>query len=361
VGVAGGTVPAAAPASLAPGRSRIAVTPFANRTGDPGADWLSQGLPEMLTTDLARVQGLQVISSQRLQDLLAAAGKGDLKELDRGASTQLGLYAGAGVVVNGAIYKAGARYRVDAQAYDTTTGEVLAAHRAEGTDIFRIADELGSGLKKGLRVESPGKGGEAPLVATTFPEAYRLFNQGLKQYQGARFTEAEQAFRGSLGIDPDFASAQLRLGMSLLLSGKTDEGLGWIQSAAGRADSLPERERVLAAAIQEAFSPAAGERKTVLIKALSERYPQDPESLFWRAEALSGSRGREVEAIRILRQAVDRNPNDALAVTSLARHLEELGLKQDAEVILKDFQERTAPPSGPAPPPPVPVPPSSKP
>ena len=109
---AAGAIPAG-PASFLPSRSRIAVTPFANRTGDRASDWLSQGLPEMLTTDLARVPGLQVISSQRLQDLLSAAGKGDLKELDRGATTQLGRYAGAGVAVNGTIFKAGEKYRVD--------------------------------------------------------------------------------------------------------------------------------------------------------------------------------------------------------------------------------------------------------
>ena len=83
-------------------------------------------------------------------------------------------------------------------------------------------------------------------MATASPEAYRLFTEGLRQYKGARFAEATKAFRQSLAIDPDFASSQLRLGMSLLLSGKTDEGMGWIHRAASRADLLPERERALA-------------------------------------------------------------------------------------------------------------------
>jgi TolB-like protein/tRNA A-37 threonylcarbamoyl transferase component Bud32 len=359
-GGAPGAIPGADSASFTAGRTRIAVTPFANRSGDAGADWLSQGLPEMLTTDLARVPGLQVISSQRLQDLLQAAGRGEVKDLDRGAATQLGRYAGAGVVVNGSIFKEGGSYRIDVQAYDTATGEVLTAHRAEGTDIFKIADDLGSGLKKGLQMGAPGKGAP-PLVATSSPEAYRLFTQGLKLYQGLRFPEAAEAFRGSLRIDPEFASSQLRLGMSLLLSGKAEEGIGWIRRAAGQADRLPERERALAAAIQEAFSPGEGGKKMVFIQELSDRYPRDPESLFWRAEALSGREGGRFEAIRILHQALDQNPNDALAVTSLARRLEELGLKQDAQVILQDFQKRNSAPPGGVQPPAAPLPPPSRP
>jgi len=355
-----GAISDTASASFMAARNRIAVTPFANRSGDPAADWLSQGLPEMLTTDLARVPGLQVISSQRLQDLIQAAGRGEMKDLDPGAATQLGRYAGAGVVVNGSIFKEGGSYRIDAQAYDTATGEVLTAHRAEGTDLFKIADELGSGLKKGLQVGSPGKGGP-PLVATSSPDAYRLFSEGQKLYQAVRFPEAAEAFRGSLRIDPEFASSQLRLGMSLLLSGKSEEGIGWIRRAAGHADRLPERERVLAGAIQEAFTPGEDGKKTVFIQQLSDRYPQDPESLFWRAEALSGRVGGRFDAIRILHQALDQNPNDALALTALARHLEELGLKQDAELILQDFQKRRAASSGGVQPPAAPLPPPLKP
>jgi eukaryotic-like serine/threonine-protein kinase len=360
-------LPASAGAATRANRSRIAVTPFVNRSGDTGADWLSQGLPEMLTTDLARVPGLQVISSQRLQDLLAAAGRGTASELDRGATAQLGRYAGAGVVVNGSIYKAGKSYRVDVQACDTETGEVLTAHRAEGPDIFRIADELGEGLKSGLQMGSQG-GESVQVVATSSPDAYRFFSEGLRLYQQASFAPATEAFRHSLRIDPEFASSQLRLGMSLFLSGKAEEGLGWIRRAAERADRLPDRERILAEAIVPAFAEGKGPGGPDRFQEMAERYPDDPEGLFWQAESMSGHAGRQLEVIKILHRAVDQDPTDALAISSLARHLQELGLKQDAAAILQDFQKRRpSPPAGPAAaapaehPPAPPLPPPQKP
>jgi tetratricopeptide (TPR) repeat protein len=311
----------------------------------------------MLTTDLARVPGLQVISSQRLQDLLSAAGKVEMKDLDRGASTQLGRYAGAGVVVNGSIFKIGKGYRVDVQAYDTATGEVLTAHRAEGSDIFKIADELGSGLKKGLQVGPLGKGAP-PEIATSSPEAYRSFSDGLRLYQGLRFSEAAEAFRSSLRADPEFGSSQLRLGMSLFLSGKTEEGMEWIRRADARADRLPERERLLAGAIESAFSQAETAKGASPSHEISVPFPKDPEGLFWHAEALAAREGGRFEAIRILHQALDQNPNDALAISALARRLTEMGMKQDAAAILQDFQKRSSAPVGPPPPAaPVPAPP----
>jgi eukaryotic-like serine/threonine-protein kinase len=329
-------------ASLAPAdRSRIAVTPFANRSGDPRVDWLSQGLPEMLTTDLARVPGFQVISSQRLADLLSAAGKGAVKDLDLGATTQLGRYAGAGVVVNGSIFKTEEGYRVDVQAYDTATGQVIVAHRAEGKEIFRIADDLGTALKKGLEMGGPKEGG-AQIIATSSPDAYRFFSEGMRLYQGTKFPEAAESFRRSLAADPDFASSQLRLGMSLLLSGKRAEGVRWIGRAAGNTGKLPERELALSEAIQSAFGEQKEAKAAGLLDELAERYPNDPECLFWRAEVQSAGEGTRFEAIRILHQAVDQDPNDALAVSALARHLKELGLEKDAAAILADFQKRTA-------------------
>jgi serine/threonine protein kinase/tetratricopeptide (TPR) repeat protein len=328
-------------ASLAPAdRSRIAVTPFANRSGDPRVDWLSQGLPEMLTTDLARVPGLQVISSQRLADLLSAAGKGEVKDLDQSARTQLGRYAGAGVVVNGSIFKTEGGYRVDVQAYDTATGQVVTAHRAEGKEIFKIADELGTALKKGLQVGGP-KEASFPTVATSSPDAYRLFSEGMKFYQGTKFPEAADAFRRSLAADPDFAPSQLRLGMSLMLSGKREEGVRWIGRAATQGDKLPERDLILSEAIQSAFHEQKDPKAPALLEKLTERYPNDPESLFWQAELRSAQEGSRFEAIRILHQAVDQDPNDALAVSALVRHLKELGLEKDAAAILADFQKRT--------------------
>jgi TolB-like protein/Tfp pilus assembly protein PilF len=352
--------PASIPASALADRSRIAVASFANRTGDPAHDWLSQGLPEMLTTDLARVREWQVISSQKLQELLSAAGREKLEDLDERSAAQLARHAGAGVVISGTIYRMGTGFRVDAQAYDTATGEVLSASRVEGSDIFKIADQVGAGLKKGLPVGDRDAGRPPDVVATSSPEAYKLYSSGLRSYKEVRFGEAAEAFRRALEIDPGFAAARLRLGMSLVLDGRAEEGTSAIRQSIAADAKLSDRERILADGILSCVSdlPEDASWKT-RFQQLTERFPRDAESSFWFSWALSAREGNPFEAIRILRETVAQDPNDALAISALARHLQELGLEQEAAIILKDFEKRSDAPVGgfhpPLPPPPPPA------
>ena len=130
--------------------------------------------------------------------------------------------------------------------------------------------------------------------------------------------------------------------MSLLLSGNREEGVRWIARASGQPEGLPEKEQILSEALQSAFGGPQSPKAPELLEELAERYPHDPECLFWQAEVRSSNGGNRFEAIRILHQAVDQDPNDALSVTALARHLKEMGLERDADAILADFQRRTA-------------------
>ena len=197
-------------------------------------------------------------------------------------------------------------------------------------------------------------------MATSDPEAYRQFSHGMQAYQGVRFADAAESFRRALTVDPTFASAQLRLGMSLLLEGQAKDGMTWIRKAIGEPGRLSERERTLAEGILASLSATKGDPSWKFeFQQLSQRYPKDQEGSFWYSEALAAREGDRFEAIRLLREAVERDPNDALAISALTRHLEELGLKDDAMIILRDFQKRNpAPVGGPnAPRVPIPTPP----
>ena len=60
---------------LTPGLSeaaekRIAVSYFANNSGDPSFDALGRGLAEMLITDLTLVEDIQVVERSRLNEVL---------------------------------------------------------------------------------------------------------------------------------------------------------------------------------------------------------------------------------------------------------------------------------------------------
>ncbi len=57
--------PSSGPAA-AKGHKALAVLYFSNLSQDPSLDWLNRGLTEMLTTNLAQVKGLDVLSTERI-------------------------------------------------------------------------------------------------------------------------------------------------------------------------------------------------------------------------------------------------------------------------------------------------------
>ena len=197
--------PAEAAAVLPAARPRVVVAFFENNSGDPAADWLSRGLPEMLTTDLSRFGDLEVIATQRLYDLLALAGRDPTQTLDRATASELARWAGAGIVISGAVFKAGNRYRIDAQAYDTARGTVAVAHKVEGEQLFEMVNELTAGLRRGLSVAAVE---DAALQAatTSSEEAFRSYARGRTLYDGLRFEQAAEQFesgpRGRPGLRP---------------------------------------------------------------------------------------------------------------------------------------------------------------
>ena len=323
--------------SAAADRNRIAVAFFANRSGNPEADWLSEGLPEMLTTDLARTPDLEVLSTQRLYDLMAATGETDMASLDRATTTQLARWAGAGVVVSGSIFQAGDSYRIDVQAYDTASGQVLTASRVEGSDVFQMADRLSADLRQGLQLTAAARGG-IQEVTTSSESAYRDYTEGLKLFEGLRFAEANESFERSLQADGEFALAKLRLGMSTYLGGDSERGASLIREASEGAERLPERERLLTGGLNACLSGENPEECKRHFAELRELFPDDVETYFWSAQS-ARQLGEYRESLRYLREGFERNPNDLLAVAGLTASLTDLDAAT-AEQILRDFLDR---------------------
>lgn len=329
----------AVPVSQAGVVGPVAVTFFTNNSGDEAAEGLSRSLPEMLTTDLARSEGLEVISTQRLYDLLAVAGRSDMERLDRVTAAELAHWAGAGVVVSGSIFRSDETYRIDAVAYETATGQVLTAHKVEGQDVFEMVDELSGALRRGLQVAAAEAEG-LETVVTASAEAFRHFSRGLSAYEALDLEAAASLFRSCLEVDPEFELASFRLGLSLYLGGEVDEGRERILGLDASAERLPGRDRMLLEALQAYLGARDMAAMQERLEAREELYPQDPEGPFWRAQAVADLTGDRLRAIGILRRELARDPGNAMVVAGLAGQLDDLGLTEEAEGILEDFRRR---------------------
>jgi TolB-like protein len=140
------------------GQTTFAVLPFQNLTGDPGQEFLADGLTETLTADLARVDGLHVVSrtsAMRFKD-------------ERRTVTEIARQLGADLVVEGSISKAGSRVRVTAQLIDARADDHLWARHYDLTerDPLTMQAEVAAAIAADLRAAAARKAGTEPVGIT---------------------------------------------------------------------------------------------------------------------------------------------------------------------------------------------------
>jgi TolB-like protein len=121
----------------------LAVLYFSNLSQDSSLDWLNRGLAEMLTTNLAQVKGLDVISTERN----SRRGRAPGDEGNGGAQSRLDGEGGAQrgrrrVYHRHASARRPKRLRLDVQVQDTRSGQVLFSDKVEAADVQGICSTV---------------------------------------------------------------------------------------------------------------------------------------------------------------------------------------------------------------------------
>src|SRR5713101_1929586 len=119
-----------APALPLPDKPSIVVLPFDNMSKDPEQDYFSNGLTEVLTSDLSRISSLFVIARNT-----AFTYQGKAINVQA-----VGKELGVRYVLEGSVQKANEQVRIVAQLIDTTTGGHLWSERYDRPfkDIFAL-------------------------------------------------------------------------------------------------------------------------------------------------------------------------------------------------------------------------------
>ncbi|MGH9462046.1 MAG: protein kinase domain-containing protein, partial [Vicinamibacteria bacterium] len=193
------------------GRPAIAVMHFEDNTGAEEIRWLSNGLPNMLLTDLAQTPGLDVVSRQRILEILKQVGADDLEALDASLVLEVARRAGAGAIVGGSVYKVGEDVRIDVQVEDLGSGRILSAHSVTGHDVFPLVDELSGRIRASLEMTDAATDRDITDVTTASLEAYRLYTEGIEARRNLRVVDARNLLERAIEIDPFFAMAYYEL------------------------------------------------------------------------------------------------------------------------------------------------------
>jgi adenylate cyclase len=208
--LAAGAQSAVSPAVSAAQMS-IAVLPFDNMSGDPGQQYISDGIAEDITTELARFGGLTVASR------LAAFHHGGEGKSPVEAARALGV----AYVVEGSVRKSGPRLRITAQLIDARTGNHVWADRydRDSQDIFAIQDQVVSSIVamlEGRMVSTEAAIARAKPTASW--SAYDCLLQGRELCNRYREPEAVPLFAKAVSIDPQFALAHAWLAIALAIT-----------------------------------------------------------------------------------------------------------------------------------------------
>src|SRR5438309_1928647 len=202
----------------------VAVLYFSNLSQDPSLNWLDSGITDMLTTNLAQVKGLDVLSTERVMSAVQRASK-DSKPLNPAQAQQVASDAGADAYVTGALLKVGPTHlRLDVRVQDTRTGQILYSDKLEGQDlqsIFGMVDRLTSSIARNFlpAANLPEKTPEIEQASTSNIEAYRHYQLGVDYHRRFLIADAIREQQEAVRLDPQFALAYMRLADLYALQG----------------------------------------------------------------------------------------------------------------------------------------------
>lgn len=229
-------------------RPSVAILYFENNTGDSSLDWLRTALTNMLVTDLSQSPQLEVLSTDRLYQILKELGNLEEPTVSFESIQRLARRASVGTVVLGSFVRAGETFRLSTRIQDAVTGRILATERVEGvgeSSIFQMVDELTRRIQTALEVSDSGgksaKGIEA--VTTSSFEAYRYYSQADELHSQSKEREAIPLLEKAVELDPEFAMALAKLSVTHWNLGHVQEAHDYARRALERVDRLPARER----------------------------------------------------------------------------------------------------------------------
>jgi serine/threonine protein kinase len=176
----------------------VAIFDLDKLTGDANSDWLSHGVPRILTSKLSGCSGLSLFARSKTRDAFRDAGR---------SSSSAAKTLGARLAVTGSFVSEAGKLRIDLQVEDTNTGKVARAVTVSGemTNVMSLIDQLGSELRgrfDGLLSELQGAENKFALAPT--PEARAcLFLAMAKERKSAKDEsakrKADRAEKGSPG------------------------------------------------------------------------------------------------------------------------------------------------------------------
>lgn len=212
----------------------ILVLPLQTVGSDETSSYIGVGLAHAITTDLAKINGLSVLSK--------SAGAGRADDTGRGVR-QLAKELGATILLEGEVMRSGPMIGVMARLSDADTGRVIwgAQYRGDPADLFGFQDAVCESVAEALKLSiSTEIRDEIARPATTNIDAFEFYSRGREFLERRDVQEnidfAVQMFEEALRIDQNFSLAYAGLGESYWQKYQITHDSTWVEGAISASD-----------------------------------------------------------------------------------------------------------------------------
>jgi len=290
--------------------------------GVPDSQRLGRVLTDMVATNLARVEGLRVLSNSRLLELMRAGGDSAAGYSDAARR------AGATELLEGQLIPADSGMTLEIRRVELRTGIVRGVYQVTASDRYAVVDSITGMVANALHLATPP--GPVAEATTNSLMAYRFYEEGLRAFYSGERPSALRLFRAALDEDSMFAMAAWYEARLIGAFGEAPDGRhGTVvrRNALRLAQRAPERERLTITAnlLWEDGEPAA----VAVAESLAMRYPIDPRALMTlsRVQSASGhfaaAAASAERAVALDSQAMIAGRDDCVACDDFA-HLYEV-------------------------------------
>jgi DNA-binding SARP family transcriptional activator/TolB-like protein len=247
---------------------------------------LARGLPDLLTSRLGRIENLDLVSRERLYEVLATTGKTALT--DRTVN-EVARTAGVTDLLEGTIVRRGGdSVGLEMRRVDVRNGAIRGVYTVEGNDATALADGITTSVAARLRLTIPAERSRTHPPAALL--ARRLYEEGLASYYRGEGSEAIRLFNAALSDDSTFAMAAYYASQATSDNKDADRLL---RHAVRMARFSDEDERLF---IRQQWANHENDPTQVpLAEELVARWPNDPgahlalgRSLLWTGESARG-------------------------------------------------------------------------
>ena len=299
-----------------PGKASLAVMYFKNNTGDENLDHWRVAISDLMITDLSQSRYVDVLSSDRLFDILNRLDQAESKSYTSETLKKVAAQASVSHILVGSYAKAGENFRIDIQLQDGHTGQILGSGRVEGKgedSIFSMVDELTRKVKQELKIPAEEIATdidrELTQITTASPQALKLYIEGRRLHWEQKYRESIQVMEKVVAIDPGFAMAYRSMAAGYSNLELSSQCRYYIKKAFELSDRLSDRERYIIQGDYYRESEKSYQQAVIAYEKLLELYPDESIGLtnlgilYLRLEEWD-------KAIEIYERSIQNNPED---------------------------------------------------